>query len=341
MPRPSLLTLNTSPMRSYRSPAYCFIFCLLGIFGCATAAAQKSESPGLHSQTLSVESDVREFSYYIPSESTGSPMPIVIYLHGHGDSMQHILGTGRIKSASSVWMDVAEREGFMVMYPLGLKGGGRRPKTGWNDCRTGLEGNPQSDDVAFIRHLIDYAVEQHDGDRNRVYVTGMSNGGHMTMRAGMEMTDDLAAIAPLVALLPKTHNCKPPPTPISVLLMYGTNDPLAPFEGGAMAGGRGEVFSARETTMAWATWNGLENVKETTIELADKNSADGSTVVAHIRETSPAGPAVIAYEMRGAGHTEPSKVAQMGRLLRRIQGNRNQDIEMAETIWAFFKTRSR
>ena len=300
-----------------------------------------NNAKGVHSETIAVDGNKREFSFYVPGKSAGKRLPVVIYLHGHGDSMRHMLGRGLMKSASSEWMDVAERESFLVFYPLGLKGEGRRAKTGWNDCRRDAKGNPQVDDVKFVRELIDFAVEKQNGDRSRVYVTGMSNGGHMTMRVAMEMSSEVAAVAPVVALLPKSNKCSAPTRPVPILMMHGTADPIAPYEGGSMPKGRGEVYSARETAQIWAKWNGLDNVREKTVGVQDRTSSDNSKIVIHTREASTSGNAVIAYEIQGAGHTEPSRDAKMNRLLKRVQGNQNNDIEMAVTIWDFFKTRSR
>ncbi len=303
-----------------------------------TAAAQMGR---VRRDTLVVNGTTREFSYYVPSGAQGAALPVVVYLHGHGDNMRHILGRGLIASASSKWMDVAERERFLVFYPLGLNGEGRRAKTGWNDCRGDVMGNPRADDVEFVRRLVDFAAEEARGDRSRVYVTGMSNGGHMTMRVGIEMSQVVAAVAPVAALLPTSSQCAQPSRPVPILMMHGTADPLAPFVGGLMAGGRGEVMSARETVQTWLRWNGLANVAETARVLPDTSPSDNSTIIVRARQSSPDGNAVIAYEIRGAGHTEPSRAAKVGRFLKRVLGNQNNDIEMAETIWEFFKTRSR
>lgn len=304
--------------------------------------AVNNDSQGVHSRTMTVDGTNREFSYFVPGNTAGKHLPIVIYLHGYGDNMRHILGEGIVSSASSKWMDVAEREGFLVLYPLGTKAGRWRSKAGWNDCRQDADGNnTQVDDVAFIRQLIDFAIENLNGDRSRVYVTGMSNGGHMAMRVAMEMSSDVAAIAPIVALLPKASKCSPPSKPVPILMMHGTADPIAPFKGGSMAGGRGEVLSARETVNTWVKWNNLESVPETTTEVEDISKSDNSTILIRSREESPSGNAVIAYEVVGGGHTEPSQTAGMNKLLKIAQGNQNNDIEMADTIWEFFKTRSR
>jgi polyhydroxybutyrate depolymerase len=124
-------------------------------------------------------------------------------------------------------------------------------------------------------------------------------------------------------------------------MIFGTEDPIAPYEGGTMKGGRGEVLSARETIDTWVKWNNLESVPEKSSQVEDINKSDGSSIVKHTIESSPDGNAVIVYEVQGGGHTEPSRVAKMNRLLQAIQGNQNNDIEMADTVWEFFKTRSR
>ena len=335
-------------LRSIVKPALLYsalaLMTLCVVFACAgtVAQAETEDARGVHSHALTVAGIKREFSYYVPGNAEGKKRPVVIYLHGYGDNMRHMLGKGLVSAASSHWMKVAERERFFVFYPLGLRAKGvRRAQAGWNDCRRDAKSNPKTDDVEFIKQLIEFAVETHDADRSRVYVTGMSNGGHMTMRVAIEMSEAVAAVATVAASLPKSSRCLQPSRPVPILLMHGTADPIAPFNGGAVASGRGEVLSARETVNTWIQWNGLETVPENTIRVEDITPADRSRITARVREASVSGIAVIAYEMRGAGHTEPSRVAKMSRLLKRVQGNQNQDVEMAEVIWDFFKTRSR
>lgn len=99
-----------------------------------TAARTAADQPGLHEgETLRIDGEQREFSYYVPNGARGKTLPMVVYFHGHGDNMRHMLGKGRMPAPSAKWMETAEREKFLVFYPLGLKGGSN--KTGWNDCR--------------------------------------------------------------------------------------------------------------------------------------------------------------------------------------------------------------
>ena len=313
----------------------------LGSLLCANVMAQERGSvtkPGLHeNKSIAVDGHVgtaRTLSYFVPRSLQGKP-PLVIYLHGHGDNMRHIVGKGLVPSASAQWMEVAERESLLVFYPLGLDGSDRR--SGWNDCRTDTDTNPKVDDISFVKALVEFAAESFNVDRQRIYVTGMSNGGQMTMRIAMEMSDQVAAAASISALMPQQSRCAPPAKTVPILLMHGTEDPIAPFNGGAMAGERGNVYSFRESTAMWRRFNKLEDAKGVVKNLPDIDLTDRSTLIEYSWTDLSGSAAVIAIEMHGAGHTEPSRAAKINRILARVQGNQNRDIEMADTVWAFFK----
>jgi len=317
------------------------LFAMLLLSGLAPALhAEPAAQAGLHRDAkLEIGGEKREFSYYVPRHAQGKPLPMVIYFHGHGDSGRHLVGKGIAPSVSAVWMETAEREKFLVFYPLGLKGKDR--KTGWNDCRGDADGNPKADDTQFTKALIEFAHANLGLDRSRVYVTGMSNGGHMTMRVAMEMADQVAAAATIVALMPRNSRCDRPSRPVPMLFMHGTEDKFAPFGGGSMTHDRGVVYSARETVDLWRQWNGVQNVPEKTTRLPDLDKSDHSVMVMRTWADAAGRNVVVAYEMRGAGHAEPSRKAKMGRLLTRVQGNQNHDVEMADAVWDFFKDHSR
>ena len=63
----------------------------------------------------------------------------------------------------------------------------------------------------------------------------------------IEAGDTFAAIAPIVASLPKNSKCSSPTEAVALLLVNGTDDPILPYNGGFMAGSRGEVLSTVET----------------------------------------------------------------------------------------------
>jgi len=83
--------------------------------------------------------------------------------------------------------------------------------------------------VGFVMALVDRAIE-HDGvDPERVYATGISNGGQLAYRMATEHAARIAAIAPIAASM---MNDGAPTVPVSVLHIHGTRDRMIPFAGG-------------------------------------------------------------------------------------------------------------
>jgi polyhydroxybutyrate depolymerase len=221
---------------------------------------------------------------------------------------------------------VAAREGFVVAYPDGI---GR----GWNDGRAGVNGDV--DDVAFIATLIDEIAADHAIDRSRVYVTGASNGGMMTYRIGCELSDRVAAIAPVIGNLPEELPCKPT-APLSVLAINGTADPLVPYNGGHVARDRGQVLSAALSTLAFAHAAGC-GAADPTVEEPDVDTDDDSRTFV-TRYACPAPVQVSLITLGGAGHTWPGGVQYLPKL---AIGGVSRDFDGAERIWEFFEPHTR
>lgn len=85
------------------------------------------------------------------------------------------------------------------------------------------------DDAGFLRQLITTLSAQYNVNSNQVYVTGFSSGAQMAERVGVEISDLVAAIAPVSGQLVGEY--PPPPTlpgnalaPISVQEWHGTKD---------------------------------------------------------------------------------------------------------------------
>jgi poly(3-hydroxybutyrate) depolymerase len=85
------------------------------------------------------------------------------------------------------------------------------------------------DDAGFLRQLITTLSAQYNVNQNQVYVTGFSSGAQMAERVGVEISDLVAAIAPVSGQLVGQY--PPPPTlpgnahaPISVQEWHGTKD---------------------------------------------------------------------------------------------------------------------
>lgn len=272
-----------------------------------------------HTVEGKLEVDGRERSYllHVPPDCK-KPAPLVIELHG---------GRGNAKQAEEYggWSELSDREGFIVVYPEAVEGN-------WNDGRgekTMKSHRENIDDVNFILALVDSI----DGvDPKRVYATGSSNGAMMSHRLGIEATDRLAAIGPIIGGIPEALEFKPS-AKLPVAIIQGTKDPLVPYEGGAVGarGREGKIRPAEETVKLWADHNGGGEPVEK--KLDDTDRRDGSTVtrIAY-------GDDVVFYRVDGGGHGRPGGKQY---LPERVIGKVCGDFDSTETLWAFFKDRVR
>jgi polyhydroxybutyrate depolymerase len=268
-------------------------------------------------ETLQVGNRERTYELFVPSDTPN--LPLVIVLHGHGS-------TGRQMERFSKFDRVAAREQFVVAYPDGID-------RGWNDGRTGV--NTNADDVGFVAALIDELASEHAIDKRRVYVTGASNGGMMTYRVGCELSDRIAAIAPVIANLPAEPVCAPA-APMSVLAINGTDDPIVPYNGGQVARDRGDVLSAALSTQVFARAAGCTGAAPTFVE-PDVNARDESRTFV-TPYTCPAPVEIALLSLGGAGHTWPGGTQYLPKF---AVGGVSRDFDGAERIWEFFESHTR
>jgi len=214
-------------------------------------------------------------------------------------------------------------------------------KSGWNDCRGDSSTNPQSDDLFFLRKLIRRFTHSFPIDPDRVFASGVSNGGLMVLRLAVELSSQVRAVAAVAAAMPQVDACSPPVRPVSVLFMNGTADPFMPWNGGPVGsssgqGNRGTVLSASASVAWWVQFDQTDPVP-TVQDLPDLDPQDGSTVRRHTYANGLDGTRVVLYEITGGGHSEPSFEEVFPSWWQNIVGPQNHDLEMAEAVWAFFQ----
>lgn len=121
---------------------------------------------------------------YVPSGHEGRPLPLVLGLHGCG-------GSPRTFARSTRWNALADREGFLVLYPEEIASHHEDLCWRWfapGDQRRG-EGEP-----ALLVALIDQVAKKARVDPKRVYATGHSSGGAMSAILGACYPDVFAAV---------------------------------------------------------------------------------------------------------------------------------------------------
>ena len=164
----------------------------------------------------------------------------------------------------------------------------------------------------------------------------------MSVRLAMDLSDKLAAVAPVAAQLSKALEDKTPELPISVMIVNGTKDPLVPYDGGHIRIGRfglsrGEILSTAATIERFCRRNGCDGTPEKT-KLADIVPDDAATVEIETYEGGKEGTEVILARIVGGGHTWPGGRQYLGP---RIVGTVCRDINASEMILDFFLRHSR
>ena len=294
--------------------------------------------PGLYKDnSTSVGGVQRTYDYYIPSGLGSQPAPLVILLHGSLGSADTMTGADGSPAPFRVWMDVAEAEKLILVFPEGLV----RPngETGWNDCRGDTATTPSTDDVAFIAELIRLFSSSYNTDPNRIYASGISNGGFMSLRLALELSDRIAAVGVIAAGMPAVSKCLDAVRPTSVLFMNGTADPLVPYLGGIVgtpAEGRGSVQSTADSVRYWTDFNQTQQTAPVS-DLPDNDIADGSSARHYRYFAGREQTEVVLYEINGGGHSGPSMQERYTPLVELIIGRQNHDFEMAREVWEFFR----
>src|SRR3984885_6697634 len=164
------------------------------------------------SRTLTVGGLNRTYVVHVPEgHDQKTPMPLVLALHGatmNGPMMAWFSGLSR----------KADEAGFIAVYPNGTGNFSSFTWNGGNCC--GLAVQNQVDDVAFINALLDDLMGSYNVATRRIYATGISNGAVMAYRLASELSDRIAAIAPVSGSMgTEIRQLK---RPGSVLPFYGT-----------------------------------------------------------------------------------------------------------------------
>jgi polyhydroxybutyrate depolymerase len=255
----------------------------------------------------------RDYVLHVPaSYDSSKPVPLVISLHGAGL-------WGAAQRDISRWDAVADREGFIVVYPSGGTGNGPRI---W---RSTIEGAALTRDVQFFSDLIDKLGAEYNVDSSRIYVNGLSNGGGMSFVLSCTLSNRIAAVGMVSAaqLLPWSTCTDPRPVPM--IAFHGTADPVVPYTGGKTWVASQPFPHVPTWTANWARRNRCAP------EPIDSPVADGVTRRAY---SGCAGNASVElYTIHGGGHDWPGG----GPLPQWLCGPVSRGIDATSRMWAFFR----
>ena len=284
---------------------------LLFCFTVNGAAAQSVVSDSL--VTVVVDGIERESHVFVPSSyEHGSAVPLVLSFHGTG-------GTPDIQRRISELEVVAERESFIVLSPRAVYTAEENWPATWNVYldKDGV------DDVKFVRSLIAAVSGHFTINEAMIYSTGFSGGGRMTSRIGCDLSDVVAAIAPVAGIqFPGACN---PSAPIPIMTFHGEQD---------------EVNHYVHNENSPAHWH--MGVEAALAEWASRNGCSGSTNETVITPQvtfveyaeCPEGSPISMFRMKNGGHTWPGSTFKL-RDMTTIM-----DISASEMMWSFFEAHS-
>ncbi|HYQ27887.1 MAG TPA: hypothetical protein VER04_11735 [Polyangiaceae bacterium] len=286
----------------------------------------------------------RRYLSYIPkSLAPGSSAPIVIALHGLGadaESMRGFITQHRFET-------LAERDGFIVVYGNAAPGSAtvaERPNGG--GFRSDPSAQTQVDDFAYLQQIIDDLTARGAiSGTNPVFLSGLSNGGGMTHGAALHDPTRYRGIAEIMpypgatVAMPAVNGGF---TLRRVLLGYSLTDPGLPAGYPAQLTPLGPAWAAALGLSATAKTMALPNLVK---EGADYRGTAPNGLLTRDSQaeqldygSDSAGALVRVVRFDHAGHLWPVANPPDGEPQIAEFGLRNQDLDMSDAIWEFFRS---
>jgi polyhydroxybutyrate depolymerase len=259
--------------------------------------------------------EYRIYRVYIPNiYSSSNAAPLVFNFHGYGSNnvQQEYYGDFR---------PISDTANFILVHPQGTIVNGN---TGWNNFGPVSQA---SDDINFISDLIDSLSAQYNIDQNKVYSTGMSNGGFMSYDLACFLSHRITAVASVTGSMITLHkNACSPVHPTPVMQIHGTADQVVSYNG---SGGIVASMHIDSLVKHWVQFNNCNPAPSIT-QVPDINTADGCTAERHVYAGGSSGTKVELYKIINGGHTWPGSFPS-------FNGNTNQDFKASSEIWRFFR----
>ncbi len=243
---------------------------------------------------------------YTPDQSEA----LVLDFHGH-------TSTDAQQEAYSQFSTLADQQTFIAVYPQGTIGPDK--STGW---ATYGASDPTVNDVLFVSDLISALQNQLCVNANKIYATGISNGGGMTNLLACTMAARIAAFAPVAgAFYPIPGGCNPA-RPVPIMEFHGTSDPLVYYNGRPLV----QLPPIPTWLQEWATRDGCTSGPTTFFQQND--------VTGEQWNDCQSGSAVIHYRIQGGGHTWPGAIDVPA------LGATTHTISATSLMWQFFLAHS-
>jgi polyhydroxybutyrate depolymerase len=269
-----------------------------GSAGCGAASTLKAGD-----QDLTVAG--RTIHVHVPkSYDATKPAPLVLNFHGY-------LSNGVEQAGYSKMNDTSESGGFIVMY-------GEGTNHSWNGGTCCGDAVSQGiDDVKYIGQIIDTLEATSCVDAKRVFATGFSNGGFMVQRLACEMSDRIAAVAPVSGVL-GIQTCTPARA-VPLMHFHGTSDTVVRYGGTPEYG----YPSVDDSIAGWVKRESCGTTPATSFQKGD--------VTCSTYSGCQAGSEITLCKVDGGGHTWPGGTVPF------YLGKTTTDISASDAMWTFFQ----
>lgn len=253
----------------------------------------------------------RSYILYVPAiyEPAGMEVPLVFNFHGYTSTANEQMLYGDFRG-------IADTANFLVVHPMGTEdnSGITHWNVGW--------GGSTVDDIGFTNALLDTLLANYQINEDRIYSTGMSNGGFLSYELACELSERIAAIASVTGTMNagRFATCNPS-HPMPVMEIHGTADAVVPYNGANWIEGTEEVVAF------WADFNNL-NQEPTITDVPNTNTNDGSTVERWVYSAGANSVQVELFKIFQGAHTWPGSIFAFP--------GTNYDINASREIWRFF-----
>jgi polyhydroxybutyrate depolymerase len=261
----------------------------------------------------------RQYKVHVPADyDRNAPTPVVFCFHGLGQNavMFCVDGAGMVEKS--------DQAGFILVMPNGNQ-------NQWN-AGTCCANSTALDEVAFVRAIFQELGTHVNVDLDRVYATGLSNGGFLSYRLACQASDIFTAVAPGAGALTANDlgwgnsssdfpECAPS-KPVSVLHMHGTADGIVPYE-----------LQARSLERI----AGLNGCGTATAPAPAPKSSGDTTCVSY--SGCPAGVEVTGCTVQGGGHVwfgSESCGTGAGPIGCSFVGENSTTLVNTDAVWDFF-----
>lgn len=274
--------------------------------GAAPACSLAPVAPGTTERSITSGGATRKARVHVPTGyDAKQKVPLVLVFHGYLENAQQI-------EKISEMTPVSDAKGFVVAYPEGIS-------QSWNAGKCcGSAASQKAPDVQFVSDLIDALSSDLCIDDKRVYAAGFSNGGMLSNRLACELSNRIAAFAPVSGPL-AMDGCSPTRF-MPMIEFHGTSDLVVPYGGNGLGG----ALSVAANVAFWTQNAGCTDGQPTQVF---KNG--DSTCVEYSQ--CQAGAAVRLCSVEGGGHQWPG-----GQSAGSLAGKLTQDIDASDEMVKFF-----